>query len=58
MSQEQVIRRTSKSNTGAITLVIPAKFRALCDLTEPTDIVITKQHSGFFVEKLRTDNDE
>ena len=58
MSQEHVIRRTSKSNTGAITLVIPTRFRELCDLTEPTDIVITKQDSGLFVKKLRTDNDE
>jgi hypothetical protein len=58
MSQNQVIRRTSKSNTGAITLVIPTKFREPCALTEPTDIVITKHGSGLFIRKLRTDNDE
>jgi len=58
MLQERVIRRTSKSNTGAITLVIPTKFREFCDLTEPTDILIMKQGSGLFIKKLRTDNDE
>lgn len=58
MTQEQVIRRTSKNKNGIVTLVIPKRFTEDYDLTEPTDIVITKQDSGFFVEKLRTDNDE
>jgi len=58
MSQEQVIRRTSKNNLGTLTLVIPKKFAEDCGLAEATDIIIRKQDSGLFIEKLRTDNDE
>jgi len=58
MPQEQLIRRTYKNNTGAITLVIPTRFREFCDLTKPTDIIIIQQDSGLFIKKLRTDNDE
>lgn len=58
MSQDQVIRRTTKNRKGTVTIIIPKGFREYCDLTEPTDIVITKQNSGLFVKKLRTDNDE
>ncbi len=58
MSQQQVIRRTSKNNLGTLTLVIPKKFAEDCDLAEPTNIVITVRDSGLFIKKLRTDNDE
>ncbi len=58
MPQEHLIRRTYKNNTGAITLVIPARFREFYDLTEPTDIVIIKQSSGLLVRKLREDENE
>jgi len=58
VSQKQVIRRTSKTKNGIITLVIPAQFREECDLAEPTDIVIVKQDSGLFVKKLRADKNE
>ncbi len=58
MTQEQVIRRTTKNEHGTVTLVIPAQFREECDLAEPTNIIITKQDSGLFIKKLRIDNNE
>ena len=58
MTQEQVIRRTSKNKNGIITLVIPKRFTEDCDLTEPTDIVILKKHSGLFIRKLREEEIE
>ena len=58
MSQEQVIRRTTKNKRGVITLVIPRKFTKEFGLTESTDIVIVKQPTGLFIKKLRTDNYE
>jgi len=58
MTQDQVIRRTTRNHRGLLTLVIPIKFAEGCDLAEPTDIIITQQDSGLFIKKLRTDNDE
>lgn len=58
MSQEQVIRRTTKNKHGVITLVIPRKFTEEFGLTEPTDIVIVKQPSGLLVRKLREDQND
>ncbi len=58
MSQNQVIRRTTKNRRGTVTIIIPTKFREECDLTEATDIVIEVQDSGLYVKKLRTDKTE
>ena len=58
MTQDQVIRRISKNKHGVVTLVIPKRFTRECDLAEPTDIVIVKQHSGLFVRKLREEEIE
>ena len=58
MTQEQVIRRTSKNKNGIVTLVIPKRFTKDCGLAEPTDVVIVKQHSGLYVRKLREEEIE
>jgi len=58
MSQNQVIRRTSDNGKGTISMVIPKEFQEEYGLGKPTDIIITKHDSGFFVKKLRTDKNE
>jgi len=58
MSQNQVIRRTTKNRRGTVSIIIPTKFRDECGLNEATDVIIEKKDSGLFVKKLRTDKDE